>query len=416
MVQTKLTLKIPILLALMSAAPGLVLAEGQITGRVINGTTNQPAAGQEVDLLMPRGGMQQVGSVRTDAQGQFTISGPQIDQGSFYLLQTTYAGMDYHAPVQFDPTGNASAEIMVYEGGAPLSSLRLKSERAIVKVEGPAAHVEQMFAVENDSNPPRTYVNSTSTFKFEINPPAAEPTVEVMGMLNMPLPQSVTAGKKPGDYSIDYGMKPGTTVVAVVYQADYTGNKFRLLARVPLPADRAELLISPPSLQVDAPHFQSAGEDQQTGAAFYLSDNLKAGQAVEATISGEAAAEAQAGGDNSSGQERQVKTEANSMTRLGIPLGGCFLLLLLWALGVRTAKEWDTKTPAKVNSHNKELEAKAEELFNSLADLDELFAAGKIKDKKYWKDRLELKARLVATLRKGTPSLLESYANRNVAR
>lgn len=407
-----------LVLALIAAAPTVLCAQGQITGRVTNGTTNQPTSGQEVQLLMPRGGMQQVASARTDAQGHFTISGSQVDTGSFYLLQTTHAGMDYHAPVQFDSSGSASADITVYDGGAPASSLRLKSERAIVKVDGASAHVEQMFAVENTSNPPRAYVNPQGTFKFEIGPPAAEPTVEVMGMLNMPLPQSVTAGKKPGEYSIQYGMKPGTTVVAVVYQADYAGNSFRLLARVPLPTTHAELMISPSSLQVNAPLFKAAGQDPQTGAAFYLADDLKAGQAVEASISGQPATtvETPGGGDNSNQPDTQVKTEPNSMTRYGIPLGGCFLLVLLWALGVRTAKEWETKKPMKGNSaQNKEFEAKAEELFNSLADLDELFAAGKIKDKKYWKDRLELKARLVATLRKGAPSLLESYANRNAA-
>ena len=60
----------------------------------------------------------------------------------------------------------------------------------------------------------------------------------------------------------------------------------------------------------------------------------------------------------------------------------------------------------------KRLSAKAERLLNSLADLDELFAAGKIAEKDYWKERLELKARLVENLKKGASLLLESYAGR----
>jgi hypothetical protein len=55
-------------------------------------------------------------------------------------------------------------------------------------------------------------------------------------------------------------------------------------------------------------------------------------------------------------------------------------------------------------------------LFNSLADLDELFATGKIAEKPYWKERLELKARLVAKLKKAPPALLESYAIRHTPR
>jgi len=62
------------------------------------------------------------------------------------------------------------------------------------------------------------------------------------------------------------------------------------------------------------------------------------------------------------------------------------------------------------------LGAKVDTLLNSLADLDELFAAGKIAEGKYWKERLELKAKLVAILKKAPPTLLESYATRNTAR
>jgi hypothetical protein len=99
---------------------------------------------------------------------------------------------------------------------------------------------------------------------------------------------------------------------------------------------------------------------------------------------------------------------------MAAPLLACFLLILIWALGIRVAKEWPqwrerhSRSPA-----HQQLEAKAEGLFNSLADLDELFAAGKIAENKYWKERLELKARLAAVLKKAPPSLRESYATRH---
>lgn len=59
-----------------------------------------------------------------------------------------------------------------------------------------------------------------------------------------------------------------------------------------------------------------------------------------------------------------------------------------------------------------QLDAKVEKLLTSIADLDELFAAKKIAETKYWKERLELKARLVALLKKHPPASLESYAAR----
>jgi hypothetical protein len=105
------------------------------------------------------------------------------------------------------------------------------------------------------------------------------------------------------------------------------------------------------------------------------------------------------------------------MTALGVPLLACFLLVLLWALGVRVAKEWPQWQARRGRSPaQKQLGAKVDALVNSLADLDELFAGRKIAEAKYWKERLELKARLVAVLKKAPPSLLDSYATRNTAR
>ena len=112
-----------------------------------------------------------------------------------------------------------------------------------------------------------------------------------------------------------------------------------------------------------------------------------------------------------------MKTVPASIARLGIPLLICFLLVMLWALGVRVAKEWPHwQTRRGATPAQKQLEAKAEALLNSLADLDELFAAGKITEKSYWKERLELKAKLVASLKKTPPRRPESYATRRSPR
>lgn len=143
---------------------------------------------------------------------------------------------------------------------------------------------------------------------------------------------------------------------------------------------------------------------------------MKNGTKLEARFSGEAAASEAPGGETTeSGQsEAQVKVLPNPVMRLEVPLLACFLLLLLWALGVRLAKEWPRfQEQRRAGSVEKELRATVDALFNSLADLDELFASGKVAEKQYWKERLDLKARLMSTLRKAPPLLLESYATRH---
>src|SRR3989441_11100023 len=70
--------------------PAVTRAQGRIEGQILNGATSQPVADQEVKLLSPRGGMQQVGTASTDARGRFAFTGSQIDPSSFYLLETTF--------------------------------------------------------------------------------------------------------------------------------------------------------------------------------------------------------------------------------------------------------------------------------------------------------------------------------------
>ncbi|MGC2698448.1 MAG: carboxypeptidase regulatory-like domain-containing protein, partial [Candidatus Angelobacter sp.] len=48
----------------------------QIAGTVTNGTTNKPAAGNEVVLLTLEGGMNEVSRATTDSQGSFAIDVP----------------------------------------------------------------------------------------------------------------------------------------------------------------------------------------------------------------------------------------------------------------------------------------------------------------------------------------------------
>jgi hypothetical protein len=380
---------------------------------VLNGTTGKPAANQTLNLLMPRGGMQQVASAVTDAGGHFVLPSNRLDPTSFYLLQATYQDVNYDAPVKFDADRLARIDITVYDATRTAPPLRIQSARLIVRAEGGKARVQEMFAIRNSTDPPRSYVNPDGTFRFRLSRTAGEPTAAVAGLMNMPLPQAANPGKAPGDFYLQCPIKPGLTVMMVAYDADYASNKLELTDSVAYPIDSAELLVWPPSLSVDSALFEPAGTDQETGSKKYTAENLKANTALATSVSGEAAA----GESPASQADTEVKSLPNSMTRLGGPLLACFLLVLLWGLGVHVAKEWPKlKTRQSAEQLQKQLEAEVEALFNSLADLDELFASGKIAEKPYWKERLELKARLVATLKKAPPALLESYAIRHTLR
>ena len=403
---------------LLGSGAALLAAGGKISGQVMNGTTGTPVANQKLQLLMPRGGMQQVATAMTDSSGHFAIASSDLAIDSFYLLQATYQDVNYHAPVKFDDRGQAQVDITVYDATRTAPPVRVQSARIIFHAEGDKVHVQEMFAIRNAADPPRSYLNVDGTFLFHLAKTTADPTAAVAGLMNMPLPQPVNPGKGPGDFYIQYPLKPGLTVMMVAYDSDYASNKLDFADSVAYPMDSVELLVSPSDLSVDSPLFKAAGADAETGSQKYLAESVPPNTVLAASLSGEAAgSETAAGGASASQAEGEVKVLPNSMSRMGGPLLACFLLVLLWGLGVRVAKEWPKwKAQQSASELQKALEAEVEKLFNSIADLDELFAAGKIAEKPYWKERLELKARLVATLKKAPPALLESYAIRHTSR
>jgi len=402
-------------IVLLSSASALLAAGGNISGQVMNGTTNSPVPNQTLQLLMPRGGMQQVATAVTDSTGHFAIASSSLTTDSFYLLQAAYQGVNYHAPIKFDDRGQARADITVYDATHTEPPVRIQSARIILHAEGGKVHVQEMFAIRNSADPPRSYVNSDGTFLFHLAKSAGDPTAAAAGLMNMPLPQPVNPGKGPGDFYIQYPLKPGLTVMMVAYDSDYAASKLDLADSVAYPIDSVELLVSPSNLTVDSPLFKAAGADAESGSQKYLAEGVPPNAQLTASLSGEAApGEAAAGGSPAGQSDGEVKMLPNSMTRMGGLLLACFLLILLWGLGVRVAKEWPKwKAQQSASQLQKAMEAEVEKLFNSLADLDELFATGKIAEKPYWKERLELKARLVSTLKKAPPALLESYAIRH---
>src|SRR5579862_7995128 len=85
-------------LAILVCCASLVSSAGTLQGTVRNGTTGQPAAGVDVILIQLQGGMQPVGNTKTDAQGHFEFTHPQIGAEPM-LVRAVYRGVNYHEPI-----------------------------------------------------------------------------------------------------------------------------------------------------------------------------------------------------------------------------------------------------------------------------------------------------------------------------
>jgi hypothetical protein len=387
----------------------------RIQGQLVNGTTGRPASRQTVQLLMPaQGRIQQVAVTQTDAEGRYAFARADIKPANFYLLQVSHEGVNYHDPVRFGADGNATGNFKIYNASRIAPPVRITSARILVRAQGDKVRVEELFALRNDTNPPVSYIDANGTFRFKLNHDAGQPSVAVAGEMNLPLPQQVQPGNAPGQFFIRYALKPGLTVVMVAYESGYSSESFNLADSVPYPIDQVEMDVVPATLAVSSPLFKPVGQDSDTGGQKLVAEDIKPDQTLEAGFHGSPLAE---NGSPQSQETGEVKELPNSMTRLGWPLLGCFLLVLFWAMGVRMSKEWTRRDIARPGSPAlKELQAKLEKLLDSLANLDELFEAGKLPEKKYWRERLDLKAKLVVLLKKTPPAFLQTYASRHNVR
>ena len=403
-------------------APAGLFAQGKVSGVVSNGTTNRPVANQEVRLLMPRGGMQQVGTAKTDAEGRFSISGADLGPRSFYLVSTDFQGAPYNAPATFDAGGTATVNLTVYDAMQADAGLRVSAVRVLAAAEGQGLRVQEDYTIQNSASPPRAYAGN-STFRFHVPAEAGTPAVTVTGLMNMPLPQTLSAGKAPGEFSIGYPLKPGVTMVNVQYSMPFNPSGVKLDAGTSFPIDQADLYVYPSTLTIVAPGFEAGGIDNPHQIKKYEAWQLASATSLPIQLSGEGAsgpppgAEQQGQAQNEGQGHRDVKVVPNSVAELNVPVLAGFVLLLFWALGVRLVRDWPALQKARVNSPaSHRYDPNLEKLLNSLVDLDQLFAAGKMAEEKYWKERLELKVRVAAMLKKTPPAALEPYAARQNSR
>ena len=409
----------PLCAALLSAlaavvfAPAAVRAAVTVQGTVTDGTTNRPVANQTVLLLTPSEGMQAIAKATTDAQGKYVIKYDEAN-APFYLVEAIYQGAKYHGPVRPSPDGTASSDVTVYDATSSPAVLRIQLLRMMCRAAGANANVRKEYTIVNSSKPPRAYVGPDGAFHFRVPPGAGQPTASVTGLMGMQLPEAPENTKSPNEYLLRIPIKPGENVITIDYEADYRSMQLDLSDKVPFPVETAELYLTPSSLALNSEVLKPAGVDQQDSIEKFDAKNLAAGAAIDAKLSGEATAAPRTQGEQGQGD---VKALPNSVTRVGWPLLACFLLITLWALGVRVAKDWPAwKDRTGESSGQKQRNAKVDKLIDSLVDLDELFEAGKIPEKQYWKERLELKAKIVAQIKKGPPASPETYATRSPAR
>jgi hypothetical protein len=268
------------LVLLMSAATAFSAFAGKITGTIHNGTNNKPGAGLDVILIQLQGGMQPLTTVKSDAQGHFTIDRPEIGQGPM-LLRVPYKGVNYHQPL----TPNmATVNIEIFETTGELSAVSVTQHDVVVQPSGANLLVGEEYSVENQTQPPVAFFKADGTFNFTIPDGAQLNQVSAWSSAGMPVVQG-TIDKGKNNSAIAFAFKPGKNGVRISYQMPYPSNKIALKL-ISHYATSSFFLVAPPTVTISGAGLNPGGS--QDGYSIYGRDGVPANTALEVSVSGTA--------------------------------------------------------------------------------------------------------------------------------
>lgn len=231
-----------------------VFAADTVSGKVLNQTTQRPAAGDDVVLLRMGEGMQEEARVRTDAQGTFSmnLSHPEAQ----YVLRVLHQGVNYDHTL----TGASMVQLEVFDTTPAIKGLQGVLGIAQVESDGATLKVTEMYSIANGSVPPMT---QTGPHNFQISLPV-EATLDFftakrsqgiwVNLAAVPVPG------KQGSYAVNFPLRPGDTFFKFSYYLP--GSGVTTLHLKPAYPVQSFAVMHPPSMAFKAlrPHsFTSPG-------------------------------------------------------------------------------------------------------------------------------------------------------------
>lgn len=208
----KIFLRFTLITLVFSLASLSAFAASAVTGHVINATSNQPSAGDQVLLLRLGEGMQEESRAVSDAAGNFVLQITEPE--SPHVVRVIHQGVNY------DQTLSSASpfEIRVFDSVPRVGGLSSRVGMAQMESDGATLKVTEMYNIVNVSQPPVTQVGPHN-FEFSI---AAGATLESFqarkggGVWVNVNPVSIPGSANR--YAVDFPIRPGDTLFRFVYR------------------------------------------------------------------------------------------------------------------------------------------------------------------------------------------------------
>ena len=252
-----------------------------LTGTVTNKTTDKPAAGDEVVLIKLANGMEEAARTKADAKGNFKFT--YDDVGGPHLIRAIHQGVTYH---RMAPPGTTSVDVEVFDVAKKLEGISVTADVMRFQVENGQLEVIRLFAVNNESKPPKTQMNDHN---FEFYLPDGAKIAQSMAktangnpLNSAPVPQS-----EKNRYAFMFPLRPGETQFQVQYTLPYSGSA--TIDPKAVYGMQHFVVMVPKTMQFEPgpnAHFESMNDPQQADATVQVASLTKPGDPLSFKISG----------------------------------------------------------------------------------------------------------------------------------
>ena len=287
-----------------------------LTGTVENGTSDKPAAGDEVVLLKLGQGMEEAGRTKADAKGAFSFK--VDDTSSPHLVRAIHQGVTYH---RMAPPGTSSVDVVVYDVSRKVEALSVTADVLRFQARSNELQGIRLFAVDNRSKPPRTQMNDQN-FEFYLPDGAQVDTAIAMTAGGQPLTTAPVPQKEKNRYAFIFPLRPGETQFQVVFHLPYRGEAN--IDPKELYGTQHFVVMLPKTMQfasTSGTSFASMNDPRQLDAVVQVASNTKAGQPLAFKISGTGILTDQEGSNQEGGSPTAGSTTAGRDSRPGGGLG-----------------------------------------------------------------------------------------------
>ncbi len=181
--------------------------------------------------------------------------------------------------------GSTTAELTVYDSTKKLDSLSQTVEVDRYQTDGKQLQGITLYAIRNQSQPPRTLADDKRTFEIVLPDGAEVESAQAKGPGGQPIAVELAPTSQKNHYAFNYPLRPGETQFQVSYHLPYSGEA----SISPKPqADVQHFVVMTPKGMTFTPknpqQFQSMPDE--TGAAIMVVTNVKPGQDLSFRIAG----------------------------------------------------------------------------------------------------------------------------------